>query len=62
MYLNRTDKKVINDIEYDGCKNNLNVSDYSTLFSSCQALKAWFELSRVDSYRNDLNGNNITSS
>ena len=22
-------------------------------FSSCQALKAWFELSRVDLYRND---------
>ena len=26
-------------------------------FSTCQARKAWFELSRVNSYRNDLKGN-----
>ena len=26
-------------------------------FPTCQALKAWFELSRVNLYRNDLKGN-----
>ena len=26
-------------------------------FSNCQVLKAWFELSRVNLYRNDLKGN-----
>ena len=26
-------------------------------FSTCQARKAWFELSRVNLYRNDLKGN-----
>ena len=26
-------------------------------FSTCQALKAWFELSWVNLYRNDLKGN-----
>ena len=25
-------------------------------FSTCHALKTWFELSRVESYRNDLTG------
>ena len=26
-------------------------------FPTCQPLKAWFELSRVNLYRNDLKGN-----
>ena len=26
-------------------------------FPTCQALKAWFKLSRVNLYRNDLKGN-----
>ena len=26
-------------------------------FPTCRALKAWFELSRVNLYRNDLKGN-----
>ena len=32
--------------------------DCSTLFSTCQVLKAWFELSRVNLYRNDLRDGN----
>ena len=38
--------------------SDFNVSDFSTLFffSTCHALKTWFELSRVESYRNDLTG------
>ena len=40
--------------------NKFNVLDFSTLFfffPTCHALKAWFELSRVKLYWNDLKGN-----
>ena len=37
--------------------------DCSVLFLTCQALKAWFKLSRVNLhvFRNDLKGKKITS-
>ena len=47
-------------ISRSGSGTDFNVSDcstLSTLFSTCQALKAWFGLSRMNLYRNDLRGN-----
>ena len=55
LYLNWADKNVRQGIH--GYWNNFNVSDCSTLFSTCQALKAWFELSRANLYRDDLKEN-----
>ena len=55
LYLNWTDKNVRQRIH--GCWNNFNVLDCSTLFSTCQVLEAWFELSsQVNLCRNDLRG------
>ena len=47
-------------ISRSGSGTDFNVSECSTLsthFSTCQALKAWFDLLRVNLYRNDLRRN-----
>ena len=56
LYLNWTDKKKRQRIY--GCQNNFNVSDCSTLFSTCQALKYGSSYrGRVKLRKNDLKGN-----
>ena len=56
LYLNWTDKKS-KDKEYIVVKVISIVRTAVHFFSTCQALKAWFELSMVNLYRNDLKGN-----
>ena len=56
LYLNWTNKKS-KDREYIVVKVISIVWTAVHFFSTCQALKAWFELSMVNLYRNDLKGN-----
>ena len=56
LYLNWTDKNR-KDKEYIVVKVISIVRTAVHFLSTCQALKAWFELSMVNLYRNDLMGN-----
>ena len=60
--LNWSDKKVKTNIFIDTVVlkytvNSMCWTSVHCFFLTCQALKTWFELSRVTLYRNDLKGN-----
>ena len=58
MHTSKLDKYTVLDTVFNmTVKINLVFWTALLIFLTCQSLKAWFELSRIKLYRNDLKGN-----